>query len=283
MKTLSLIAIVSLATGISTFADGTNAMTGSSSALPDEKSRVSYAIGMMLGHNWQQQGLDVDPMIAAQGIKDVQTGGTTLLTQDEMKQTLTAFQQEFAAKRKQKQAEQAIKNKADGEAFLAANKSKPGVVALPDGLQYVVLTNGDGAIPAPTDTVSVNYRGTLIDGTEFDSSYKRGKPAEFPVGGVIHGWTEALEMMKVGSKWRLFVPAELAYGPQGRPGIPPNAVLIFDVELLSVKAPPAAAATPPNPPLTSDIIKVPSAAEMKNGAKIEVIKPEDVQKAQQQQ
>jgi FKBP-type peptidyl-prolyl cis-trans isomerase FklB len=283
MKTVTLFAIVSLAASFPVFADGTNAMAGSSSALPDEKSKVSYAIGMMLGHNWQQQGLDVDPMIAAQGIKDVQTGGTTLLTQDQMKQTLMAFQQEFAAKRKQKQAELGMKNKAEGEAFLSANKSKPGVIALPDGLQYLVLTNGTGPIPAPSDTVSVNYRGTLIDGTEFDSSYKRGQPASFPVGGVIHGWTEALEKMNVGSKWRLFVPAELAYGEQGRPGIPPNAVLIFDVELLSVKAPPAAAASAPNPPLTSDIIKVPSADEMKKGAKIEVIKPEDVQKAQQQQ
>jgi len=283
MKTISLIAIVSLATSFSVFADGTNATAGGSGVLSDEKSRVSYAIGMMLGHNWQQQGLDVDPMIAAQAIKDVQTGGTTLLSQAQMQQTLTAFQQEFTAKRKQKQAELGIKNKADGEAFLAANKSKPGVVALPDGLQYTVLTNGTGQVPAPTDTVSVNYRGTLIDGTEFDSSYKRGQPAQFPVGGVIHGWTEALEKMNVGSTWRLFVPAELAYGEQGRPGIPPNAVLIFDVELLSVKTPPPAAATPPNPPLTSDIIKVPSAEEMKKGAKIEVIKPEDVQKAQQQQ
>jgi FKBP-type peptidyl-prolyl cis-trans isomerase FklB len=283
MKTISLIAIVSLATGFSVFADGTNTMAGGSSALPDEKSRVSYAIGMMLGHNWQQQGLDVDPTIAAQAIKDVQTGGTTLLTQAQMQQTLMAFQQEFAAKRKQKQAELGVKNKAEGEAFLAANKSKPGVMALPDGLQYLVLTNGTGATPAPTDTVSVNYRGTLIDGTEFDSSYKRGQTAQFTVGGVIHGWTEALEMMKVGSSWRLFVPAELAYGEQGRPGIPPNAVLIFDVELLSVKTPPATPAATANPPLTSDIIKVPSAEEMKKGAKIETIKAEDLQKAQQQQ
>ncbi len=273
MKTVSLIAILSVASALPVFADGTNLLT-------DQKSKVSYAIGMMLGHNWQQQGLDVDPAIAAQGIKDVMAGGATQMTQAEMQQTLMAFQQEFMAKRKQKQAELATKNKADGEAFLAANKSKPGVVTLPDGLQYIVETNGTGPIPAASDTVSVNYRGTLIDGTEFDSSYKRNAPAQFPVGGVIHGWTEALEKMAVGSKWKLFVPAELAYGEQGRPGIPPNSVLVFEVELLSTHAPaaPAASATPP---LTSDIIKVPSAEEMKKGAKIEVIKPEDVQKAQQ--
>jgi FKBP-type peptidyl-prolyl cis-trans isomerase FklB len=258
-------------------ADGTNQLT-------DEKSRVSYAIGMMLGHNWQQQGLDVDPDLAARAIKDIQTSNTTLLTQAEMQETLTAFQKEFKIKQQKMQAEKAAKNKMEGDAFLAANKAKDGVVTLPDGLQYLVLTNGSGQVPLASDTVSVNYRGTLIDGTEFDSSYKRGQPASFPVGGVIHGWTEALEKMNVGSKWKLFVPADLAYGEQGRPGIPPNSVLIFDVELLSVQAaPPAPPAAAPAQPLTSDIIKVPSAEEMKKGAKIEVIKPEDAQKLQQSQ
>jgi FKBP-type peptidyl-prolyl cis-trans isomerase FklB len=244
--------------------------------LTDEKSRVSYAIGMMLGHNWQQQGLEVDPDITARAIKDVLSGKPTTLTQEEMQQTLTSFQKEFAAKQQQRRLDQGIKNKTEGDAFLAANKSKDGVQSLPDGLQYVVLTNGTGAIPTAKDTVTVNYRGTLLDGTEFDSSYKRGQPAQFPVTGVIRGWTEALQKMPVGSKWKLFIPSELAYGEQGNHNIAPNSTLIFEVELLETQtpAPPAPAA-----PLTSDIIKVPSAEELKKGAKIEVIKPEDAAKA----
>ena len=241
--------------------------------LSDTQSRVSYAIGMMLGHNWQQQGLEVNPDIAARAIKDIQAGGPTLLTQAEMQQTLTSFQQEFRATQQKKQAELGLKNKAAGEAFLAENKTKPGVITLPDGLEYQVITNGSGPTPTANDTVTVHYRGTLIDGTEFDSSYKRGQPAEFPVGGVIRGWTEALEKMTVGSKWRLFIPSELAYGERGQNGIPPNSALIFEVELLVTKSP------TPVQPLTSDIIKVPSAEEMKNGAKIEVIKSEDAAKA----
>jgi FKBP-type peptidyl-prolyl cis-trans isomerase FklB len=246
-------------------------------ALADEKSRVSYAIGMMLGNNWKQQGLDIDPEIAAKAIKAVQSGGDTLLTTEQAQETLSSFQKEFRVKQQAKQAEAGVKNKAEGEAFLAKNKSQTGVTTLPDGLQYSVITAGAGPIPAASDIVSVNYRGTLIDGTEFDSSYKRGQPAQFPVGGVIHGWTEALQKMPTGSKWKLFIPAELAYGESGRPGIPPNSTLIFEVELLSIQAPPP----PPQPaaPLTSDIIKVPSAEEMKKGAKIEVIKPEEAAKA----
>jgi FKBP-type peptidyl-prolyl cis-trans isomerase FklB len=256
-------------------AEGTN-------LLSDQKSRVSYAIGMMTGHNWEMQGLDtnvLDVDIYAQALKDSQSGRTPLMTQQEMQQTLASFQQEFRAIQMRKRAELASKGKADGEAFLAANKTKPGVETLPDGLQYLVITNGSGPLPGPGDTVTVNYTGTLIDGTEFDSSIKRGRPAEFPVGGVIKGWTEALEKMHVGSKWKLFIPSDLAYGEQGQRGIPPNSVLIFDVELLDTKAP----AAPPAPaaPLTSDIIKVPSAAEMKQGAKIEVIKAADASKAAQ--
>ena len=251
--------------------------------LSDEKSRVSYAIGMMLGHNWQQQGLEVDPEIAARAIKDVQAGGATLLTQTEMQETLAAFQKEFKVKQQKMQAELAVTNKAAGAAFLATNKNNLGVNALPDGLQYIVITNGTGAMPAASDVVTVNYRGTLIDGTEFDSSYKRGQPAQFPVGGVIHGWTEALLKMNVGSKWKLFIPSELAYGEAGQRGIPPNSVLIFEVELLAAQAQPQPPAAVNAQPLTSDIIKVPSAEEMKKGAKIEVIKPEDAQKIQQQQ
>ena len=148
-------------------------------------------------------------------------------------------------------------------------------------LQYLVLTSGSGITPTANDIVKVNYAGTLVDGTEFDSSYKRGQPAEFQVGGVIKGWTAALQQMKVGSKWKLFIPADLAYGEGGRPGIPPNSTLIFEVELLDSKSPAPPVQPTPVAPLTSDIIKVPSAEEMKKGAKIEVIKPEDAAKAMQ--
>ena len=273
IKTIVLGVIVSLGVAGSLRADGTN-------MLGDEKSRVSYAIGMMLGHNWQQQGLEVDPEIAARAIKDIQSGGTTLLSQTEMQETLTAFQKEFKVKQQKIQEEKAIKNKAEGADFLAANKAKPGVVTLPDGLQYTVLTEGSGAMPQADNVVSVHYRGTLLDGTEFDSSYKRGQPAQFPVNGVIRGWTEALQLMKTGSKWKLFIPSDLAYGENGQRSIPPNSVLIFEVELLSVQ--PSAPPAPPAQPLTSDIIKVPSAEEMKKGAKLETIKAEDVQKLQAQ-
>lgn len=273
IKTIVLGVIVSLGVAGSLRADGTN-------VLGDEKSRVSYAIGMMLGHNWQQQGLEVDPEIAARAIKDIQSGGATLLSQTEMQETLTAFQKEFKVKQQKIQEEKAIKNKAEGADFLAANKAKPGVVTLPDGLQYTVLTEGSGAMPQADNVVSVHYRGTLLDGTEFDSSYKRGQPAQFPVNGVIRGWTEALQLMKTGSKWKLFIPSDLAYGENGQRSIPPNSVLIFEVELLSVQ--PSAPPAPPAQPLTSDIIKVPSAEEMKKGAKIETIKAEDVQKMQAQ-
>jgi len=181
----------------------------------------------------------------------------------------------------------AEKNKAEGETFLAENKKKPGVqtleVPLPDGksaeMQYKVITEGKGEIPKSNDTVSVNYRGTLINGKEFDSSYKRGQPAKFMVTRVIKGWTAALEAMKVGSKWELYIPSSLGYGDTGNPSIEPGATLLFEVELLAIEPPPPAA--PPAQPLTSDIIKVPSAEELKKGAKIEVIKAEDAAKLAQ--
>jgi FKBP-type peptidyl-prolyl cis-trans isomerase len=234
----------------------------------------------MAGHQWKQQDLGFDPDVYVHGIKDALAGGAMLLTPEEAQAAIEALKKEYTAAQQQKRVTQGAKNKTDGDVYLAANKSQPGVTTLPDGLQYIVLTNGTGALPTASDTVTVNYRGTLIDGTEFDSSYKRGQPATFPVGGVIHGWTEALQKMTVGSKWKLFIPSELAYGEQGRPGIPPNSVLIFEVELLDTKSPAPLAPPAPAAPLTSDIIKVPSAEEMKKGAKIEVIKPEDIDKAQ---
>ena len=261
----------------------TNA-AGSANVFSNEQARVSYAIGMMLGHNWQQQGLEADPEIVARGIEDVWSNRPTLLSQQEMHDTLTAYQKELFAKQQKVRAELAAKNKAEGETFLATNKNNPGVITLPDGLQYKVITAGAGAVPLDTDRVTVNYRGTLLDGTEFDSSFKRGRPAQFAVKGVVPGWTEALEKMKVGSRWQLFIPPELAYGAQGRPGIPPNSVLIFEVDLLSVESPPTPQPAASNhEPLTSDIIKVPSAEDLKKGAQIEVIKKEDVEKMQKQQ
>ena len=205
--------------------------------LGDEKARVSYAIGMMFGHNFQAQGVEVDTDMLVRGLKDIQSGGTTLLTPQEMRETLTEYQKSLAAKQQKMREEAAAKNKAEGEAFLAKNKTKPGVVTLPDGLQYKIITNGNGTIPTPTDVVTVNYRGMFIDGTEFDSSYKRGIPTHFSIGNAILGWTEALMQMKVGSKWQLFLPPELAYGERGRPGIQPNSVLIFEIELLSTQHP----------------------------------------------
>ena len=252
-------------------------------ALGNEKARVSYAIGMSMGHTLVRQGVEVDASLVARGVNDV-LSGPTLLTTEQMQETLAAFQKEFNAKQQKLQAEAAAKNKVAGEAFLATNKNNPGVITLPDGLQYKVITNGNGTMPSPNDFVTVNYRGTLIDGTEFDSSFKRNKPAQFSLGRLIPGWTEGLLKMNIGSKWLLFVPPDLGYGERGRPGIPPNSVLIFEVELLSTEpAPPPPAGGANKPPLTSDIIKVPSAADMKNGAKIEVIKPEDAAKFQQSQ
>ena len=273
MKITLLAVIFSAGIVAPLFADGTN-------VLNDERSKASYAVGMMLGHNWQQQGVDVDLGLVLRGLKDAQAGGPTLMTQQEMQNTLKAFQQTLTAKRQKMQQELAAKNKAEGMAFLATNKNGPGVITLPDGLQYKVITEGSGAIPTPDAIVKVNYRGTFLDGTEFDSSAKAGHPIQLQANHVIHGWTEALAQMKVGSKWQLFIPSELAYGEQGNRAIPPNSTLIFEVELLDTQAAPTSPG--PSAPLTSDIIKVPSAEEMKKGAKIETIKPEDVQKMQSQ-
>ena len=181
--------------------------------------------------------------------------------------------------------EPATKNQAAAEAFLATNKNNPGVITLPDGLQYRVITNGTGATPAPDDIVTIRYRGWLLDGTVFDNTFKLGHPVQVMVSNAIPGWTEALQKMKVGSRWQLFVPPQLAYGKR-RPALPSDAVLIFEIELLSAEHPnpsPPVSGVSTNSPLTSDIIKVPSLEEMKKGAKIEVIKPEDVAKFQQSQ
>lgn len=206
--------------------------------LTDHKDKVSYSIGMDVGNNLKRQSIDVNVDLLAKGVKDALAGGETLLSPEETRETLMALQQELREKAIERRKQDAEKNKTEGEAFLAENGKKEGVVTLPSGLQYKILRSGDGMSPKPTDTVETNYRGTLIDGTEFDSSYKRGQPAVFPVNGVIAGWTEALQIMKVGDKWQLFIPPGLAYGERGAGPIGPNATLVFEVELLSIQQEP---------------------------------------------
>src|SRR3984893_9853640 len=204
--------------------------------LKTEKDKVSYAIGVNIGKSMRKDTVDIDPAIFSRGMKDALAGGKLLLTDDEMKAALTKLQSDLRAKQEETMQKAGEVNKKTGEAFLAQNKTKEGVVTLPDGLQYKILKEGTGPKPAAADTVVCNYRGTLLDGTEFDSSYKRGKPATFPVSGVIKGWTEAVQLMPVGSKWQLFLPSELGYGNRGAgPDIGPNATLIFEVELLSIQ------------------------------------------------
>lgn len=203
--------------------------------LKTPKEKASYAIGMDMANSLKRNTIDVDPDVLANGLKDVLSGKKTLLTDEEVKTTLTALQQEMQTKKQAEMKAQGEKNKKEGAAFLTENKKKPGVKVLPSGLQYKVITEGKGKSPKATDTVSVQYKGTLVDGTEFDSSYKRGQPATFPVNGVIKGWTEALQLMKEGGKWMLYLPAELAYGENGTGPIGPNAVLTFEVELISIQ------------------------------------------------
>jgi len=196
--------------------------------LKTDKQRFSYIVGMQIGQQLKQQNVDLDDEAFMAAIKDVASGAKPQLSQEEMQATVKRIQEQQQAEAK-KIGEQ---NLAEGEKFLAANKDRSGVKELPSGLQYKVIKAGTGASPKATDTVEVDYKGTLIDGREFDSSYRRGKPATFPVNGVIKGWQEALQAMKVGAKWQIYVPAKLAYGSRGAGGlIGPNATLIFDVEL----------------------------------------------------
>jgi FKBP-type peptidyl-prolyl cis-trans isomerase FklB len=208
--------------------------------LKTRKEKFSYALGMNIGTGYSQglkkQSVDVDWNLMAQGMKDAAAGAKTRLTQEEAQAVLNEVQTEIKKQQQEKTQQAAAANKTEGEAFLAANKSKDGVVTLPSGLQYKILTAGTGPKPTASDSVKCNYRGTLIDGKEFDSSYKRGQPATFAVGQVIKGWTEALQLMPVGSKWQLFVPSSLGYAERGAGAeIGPNATLIFEVELLSIE------------------------------------------------
>jgi FKBP-type peptidyl-prolyl cis-trans isomerase FklB len=204
---------------------------------------MNYGAG--LGANLKKQSVEVDPNLLVQGFKDALTGAKTRMTEQEAQAVLQEVGAEVQKAQKEKMEKAGAANKTEGSAFLATNKSKEGVVTLPSGLQYKILTAGTGPKPNASDTVVCNYKGTLINGTEFDSSYKRGQPATFPVGGVIKGWTEALQLMPVGSKWQLFIPSDLAYGPRGAGAdIGPDATLIFEVELLSIQEKPKEAVAP---------------------------------------
>jgi len=203
---------------------------------------------MNLGKGLHRDAVDIDPNILLQGLKDGLAGSKTLLTDDEARATMMALQNDLRQKQQAKMQEAGAANLKAGQDFLAANKTKEGVVTLPSGLQYKILTEGTGPKPSADDSVVCNYRGTLLDNTEFDSSYKRGQPTTFQVGQVIRGWTEALQLMPVGSKWQLFIPPDLAYGPRGAgANIGPNATLIFEVELLSIQPKAKSEASPPPP------------------------------------
>jgi FKBP-type peptidyl-prolyl cis-trans isomerase FklB len=204
--------------------------------LKDQKDKESYSLGYQFGQSLKSQGVDINLDIYASGIKDALGGKEPQMNQEEIRATITGLQQRLQAARQKELKEKAEKNLNEGRKFLAENQKKGGIKTLPSGLQYKIIEEGSGKMPKAEDTVTVNYKGTLIDGTEFDSSYKRGQPATFQVNGVIKGWTEALQLMKEGAKWQLFIPPELAYGERGAgPTILPNSTLIFEVELLTIK------------------------------------------------
>lgn len=212
---------------------------------PTFREKLSYSIGMNIGSNIKQQQVDIDLDLMVKAIKDVLAGGKTAMTEEQVRDTFMAWQKEMRANFEKKQKELGEKNKKEGEAYLAENKKKDGWKTLPSGLQYKPVKEGEGVNPKETDTVKVHYKGTLIDGTEFDSSYGRGEPAKFPVRGVIKGWTEALQIMKPGAKYQLCIPSELAYGERGGGAkIGPHAVLLFDVELISIEPPTTKPASP---------------------------------------
>jgi len=231
---LALLAVVVLLAATAVTAQDTQVKTAP--AFANQTDKISYAIGVDIANNFKKQGIEISPEQFAKGLADAWSGGKVLLTDDEVKATLTAFQNEMRTKMQEKAKVLGDKNRKDGEVFLAANKTQPDVKATASGLQYKVIKEGTGAKPTAEDTVSVHYKGTLIDGTEFDSSYKANKPVTFTVRGVIPGWTEALQLMTVGSKYQLFIPSNLAYAERGAGAIiGPNSTLVFEVELLSIE------------------------------------------------
>jgi len=226
MKTGLVLGLIAIFVGTTAYA--AQPATG----LKTDQQKFSYAVGFQIGQNLKRQKLEIDSKAFTQGAQDALAGANARLKPEEMHAAIQAEQQKEIAK----QQAHAQKNLEAGQVFLEANKKKPGVVTLASGLQYKVITEGNGKQPKITDTVVVHYRGTLINGTEFDSSYKRNEPVTFPVDGVIKGWQEVLPLMKEGAKWEVYIPSELAYGPRGAgEAIGPNEVLIFNIELLSVK------------------------------------------------
>lgn len=218
------------------------------SPLKTDKDKTSYALGVAVGKSFQAQGVEADPNLIAQGLKDAYTNGKLLISDDEFKALMTAFQQSMTEKQAAAKAAQADANKKAGVEFLAENAKKDGVMTTPSGLQYKVITAGTGTKPTDADTVTCQYRGTLIDGTEFDSSYKNGQPAVLEVGRVIPGFKEALKLMPVGSKYQFFIPADQAYGERGAGNvIGPNSALIFEIELISIQGKQATPGTPAAP------------------------------------
>ena len=204
--------------------------------LKDQKDKESYCLGYKFGQYLRSQGVDINLDVCASAIRDALGGKEPVMNWEEIHKTIAELQKRMAATRQRESKDKSEKNLEEGKKFLAENHKKEGIITLPSGLQYKVLIEGSGKKPTTGDTVTVNYRGTLIDGTEFDSSYKRGQPATFKVNGVIGGWTQALQLMKEGSKWQLFIPPDLAYGERGGGrNIPPNSTLIFEVELISVQ------------------------------------------------
>ncbi len=205
-------------------------------AIKDQKDRLSYSMGVDFGNKLKQQSIDINADVFSKGLNDSLSGKKTLLAEEEIKAEMNNLMKDLMNKRVERLKKAAEENKKEGEAFLAENKKKEGVTTLPSGLQYKIIKEGTGRTPSIDDTVVTNYKGTLIDGTEFDSSYKRGKPATFAVKGVIPGWTEALQLMKEGAKWQLFIPSSLAYGKRGAGAkIGPDKTLIFEIELMSIK------------------------------------------------
>ena len=231
MRTFKILSAVLMAGCI--FLAG-NQLFAADMELETEQEKISYALGLTIGNNLKKD-VEVDLDAFFRGVEDAQTG-ETLMSQEEMQQTMMAFQQQMQQKQMEKQQQAAAENKAAGEKFLEENSDKEGVVVLESGLQYKILEKGDGPSPTAADTVKCHYKGMTLDGEVFDSSYKRGEPASFPVNGVIKGWTEALQLMQVGSKWKLFIPSNLAYGDQGAGQmIEPGSTLIFEVELLDIE------------------------------------------------
>ncbi|HUU05639.1 MAG TPA: FKBP-type peptidyl-prolyl cis-trans isomerase [Patescibacteria group bacterium] len=239
MKKFHVLALILLLAGLGACQKAGNEATAKplkTEDLDNQKKKVSYAIGLDIGQNFKTRAMDIDMDILFQGLRDSQKTEKPLLSSEEIQKVMTQFQQDMMKVEQEKRTAQGQGNKTKEDAFLKENAQKPGIKVTASGLQYKVITEGSGPLPKESDTVKVHYRGTLLDGTEFDSSYKRNEPAVFPLKGVIKGWTEALQLMKVGSKYQIYLPSNLAYGEQGAGQIiGPNATLIFDVELIGIE------------------------------------------------